>query len=265
MPHLRKPEHEMRGDGRPQPSGRAKLDSACSGSGGCPISRRFCERWERPLRAFTLASLLIIVAFASACRLDMQVQPKQNPFSSSDFFPDQRSERPPVEGTVARSQLHADNYLYTGKIGANFGDYMPFPLTKEALERGRERYNIYCSPCHSLVGDGRGFVPSRGFSRQPPSYHTSQLRNAPLGYLFDVITNGFGIMPDYRSQIAAEDRWKIVAYVRALQLSQNATQADVPPGQAVPSEPPKFVTPLGSGATLPEVNPAKTSASEESK
>ncbi|MFY9742750.1 MAG: cytochrome c [Candidatus Sulfotelmatobacter sp.] len=214
-------------------------------------------------RQISVVAVLGSIALFAGCRLDMQVQPKQNPLVRSDFFPDHRSERPLIEGTVARNQLREDTYLYTGKIAGAFGDYMPFPLTREVLERGRERYDIYCSPCHSLVGDGKGFVPSRGFSRMPPSYHTARLEKAPLGYFFDVITNGYGIMPDYRSQIAAEDRWKIVAYVRALQLSQNATKADVPPGQPIPSEPPKFVTPLGSGATLPEVEAAPASNSTE--
>jgi mono/diheme cytochrome c family protein len=214
--------------------------------------------------------LLFVVAVGSttllgACRLDMHVQPKQNPYSRSDFFPDQRSERPLVEGTVARGQLHEDTYLYTGKLGNAPGDYMPFPVTKELLARGRERYDIYCAPCHSLLGDGNGFIPSRGFSRKPPSYHIPRLQKAPLGYLFDVITDGFGIMPDYRSQITAEDRWKIVAYIRALQFSQNATKADVPAGQAIPSEPPQFIGPLGSGATLPVIDSKSASSAEESK
>jgi hypothetical protein len=235
----------------------ARIYSVIGGT-GCLILARF-------LRKGGIVPLLATATLFSACRLDMHVQPKQNPFSQSDFFPDQRSERPPVEGTVARGQLHGDTFLYTGRIGNNFGDYMPFPVTHEVLGRGRERYNIYCSPCHSLVGDGRGFVPSRGFSRQPPSYHIQRLRNAPLGYLFDVITNGFGIMPDYRSQISPEDRWKIVAYVRALQLSQNATKADVPAGQSIPSEPPKFASPLGSGATLPAIDTASAANSEEHK
>jgi hypothetical protein len=229
---------------------------------GYPASRRFCEKWELRGKVFFSVLLLLAIGLTAACRLDMQVQPKQGPFVRSDFFPDQRSERPLVEDTVARGQLRADAFLYTGKIGNGFGDYMPFPVTRELLERGRERYNIYCSPCHSLIGDGNGFVPSRGFSRIPPSYHIARLQKAPLGYLFDVITNGFGIMPDYRSQISAEDRWKIVAYIRALQLSQNATRAEVPQGQAVPSEPPKFGT-LGSGATLPAINSAANSSSSE--
>ena len=120
-------------------------------------------------------------------------------------------------------ELHEDTYFYTGKLGNNPGDYMPFPVTREVLERGRERYNIYCSPCHSELGDGNGFIPSRGFARKPPSYHIPRLQKAPLGYFYDVITNGFGIMPDYASQIPPRDRWNIVAYIRALQLSQNAT------------------------------------------
>ena len=206
-----------------------------------------------------------MITVTSACRIDMHVQPRQNPLSYSDFYADHRSARPPVEGTVARGQLYSDSYFYTGKIGANPGDSMPFPVTKEVLERGRERYNIYCAPCHSRVGDGQGFIPSRGFSRMPPSYHIPRLQKAPLGYFFDVMTNGFGIMPDYASQISPEDRWKIVAYIRALQLSQNATQAEVPAGQKIPSEPPKFAEP-GSGATAPQVvNDTKLGQEDGSK
>jgi mono/diheme cytochrome c family protein len=194
------------------------------------------------------------VLLTTACRLDMHVQPRQNPLSSSDFYADHRSARPPVEGTVARGQLNADTYFYTGKIGNNPGDEMPFPVTRKVLERGRERYDIYCAPCHSRVGDGNGVVPSRGFARKPPSYHIPRLQKAPLGYFYDVMTNGFGIMPDYAAQITPQDRWNIVAYIRALQLSQNATTADVPEGQKIPSEPPKFREP-GSGATLPILAP----------
>jgi hypothetical protein len=207
---------------------------------------------------------LLVITLTTACRIDMHVQPRQNPLSRSDFYPDQRSERPPVEGTVARGQLHEDAYFYTGKMGNNHGDVMPFPVTKDVLERGRERFNIFCAPCHSRLGDGNGFVPSRGFPRKPPSFHIQRLQKAPVGYFFDVITEGFGIMPDYASQIPAQDRWDIVAYVRALQLSQNATVADVPAGQQIPSEPPKFREP-GSGASLPVVVPETNSKAEESK
>ena len=202
-----------------------------------------------------LACATLLIVLSSACRLDMHVQPRLNPLARSDFFADQRSARPPVEGTVARGQLHEDSYFYTGKFGSNPGDYMPFPITKEVLERGRERFNIFCAPCHSRLGDGNGFVPSRGFSRKPPSYHIPRLQKAPLGYFFDVMTNGFGIMPDYASQIPPQDRWDIVAYIRALQLSQNANLADVPASQKVPSEPPTLGD-IGSGATLPTTTKA---------
>jgi len=217
------------------------------------------------LRQFSVACALGGIALLTACRIDMHVQPRQNPLSHSDFFADQRSERPPVEGTVARGQLREDTYFYTGKLGSSPGDYMPFAVTREVLERGRERYNIYCAPCHSRLGDGNGFIPSRGFARKPPSFHDQRLRKAPLGYFYDVITNGFGIMPDYASQIAPQDRWNIVAYVRALQLSQNATQADVPQGRKVPSEPPQFHGQPGSGATLPVIDSKTSTPSEEHK
>ncbi len=217
------------------------------------------------LRKISVVAALASIALLPGCRIDMHVQPRQNPLSRSDFFTDQRSERPPVEGTVARGQLHEDAYFYTGKAGNNPGDYLPFPVTKEVLERGRERFDIYCAPCHSRVGDGNGFVPSRGFARRPPSFHIARLQKAPLGYFYDVITNGFGIMPDYASQIPPADRWMIVAYVRALQFSQNATRADVPAGQPVPSEPPQFRGQPGSGATLPLIDSETSSHSEEPK
>ena len=206
--------------------------------------------------------LLLAVMGTAGCRLDMHVQPRYNPLAKSDFFPDQRTARPLVEGTVARGDERADTYFYTGKIGNNPGDYMPFPVTREVLERGRDRYNVYCSPCHSRVGDGNGFVPSRGFARKPPSYHIDRLRKVPVGYFYDVMTNGFGIMLDYSAQVSPRDRWCIAAYIRALQLSQNATQADVPQGQNVPSKPPAFVEP-GTGATLPQLAPEKKTSGKE--
>jgi mono/diheme cytochrome c family protein len=212
-------------------------------------------KFERSLAPLLLLGLLAGVG----CRLDMHVQPRYNPLAKSDFFPDQRASRPPVEGTVARGDARADSYFYTGKIGNNDGDFMPFPVTREVLERGRERYNVYCAPCHSRVGDGNGIVPSRGFVRRPPSYHIDRLRKAPIGYFFDVQTNGFGIMLDYSAQISARDRWSIAAYIRALQLSQNATAADLPAGQSVPSKAPEFIEP-GTGATLPQAAPSKSKA-----
>src|ERR1019366_2907668 len=244
---------------------------ANAGSGSVHVGRNahvgtgaFARPVERSSTAVSFAALLVLIAITTACRMDMQAQPRQNPLSRSDFCSDQRSARPPIEGTVARGQLHEDSYFYTGKIGNNPGDAMPFAVTKEVLERGRERFNIFCAPCHSRLGDGKGFVPSRGFSKQPPSFHIARLQKVPLGYFYDVITEGFGIMPDYASQIPPQDRWDIVAYVRALQLSQNATMADVPAGQKIPSEPLKFREP-GTGGSLPAVLPESNSKGEEEK
>ncbi|SRR6266404_3345468 len=211
------------------------------------------------LRRFSLLGLILILA---GCRQDMHDQPRFKPLAMNSFYPDLRSARLPVDGTVARGQLNADTYFYTGKIGANPGNYMPFPVTEDVLSRGRERFNIYCAPCHSRVGDGNGMIVQRGY-RHPPTYHQDRLRQAPLGYFFDVVTNGFGAMPDYASQIQPRDRWCIVAYIRALQLSQNATQADVN-GQQIPSPPPQFEEP-GSGATPPIPLPESTNTGEEQK
>ena len=208
-----------------------------------------------------LAWLAPAVIGLGGCRLDMHVQPRQNPLSHSDFYADQRAARPLVEGTMARGEYDGDTYLHTGKVGNNPGDYMPFPVTKADLERGRERFNIFCAPCHSRVGDGNGYVPSRGFPRKPPSYHIERLEKAPLGYIFGVITEGFGIMPDYASQIPPRDRWCIVAYIRALQLSQHATVADAG-GHAIPSPAPAFEPP-GTGATLPQIKPKSAEPERE--
>jgi mono/diheme cytochrome c family protein len=210
-----------------------------------------------------LPAVLALICLTTACRIDMHIQPYYRPLAKSDFFADGRSARNPVDGTVARGDLREDSYLYTGKIGGNPGEYMPFPVTPDVLTRGQDRFNVYCTPCHGRVGDGNGFIPSRGLKR-PPSYHIDRLRKAPVGYFFDVMTNGFGVMQDYSAQIAPRDRWAIVAYVRALQLSQNATSADVPAGQKVPSEAPEFRD-IGTGATLPVVKPKTTEAGENKK
>ena len=212
-------------------------------------------KWQRfPWLVFALA--------LSSCRQDMHDQPRFKALAQSDFYSDLRSARPPVEGTVARGQLRSDSYFYTGKVGSDPGDYMPFPVTEEVLKRGQERFNIYCAPCHSRLGDGNGMIAQRGF-RHPPSYHEERLRKAPLGYLFSVMTDGFGAMPSYADQIPADDRWRIVAYIRALQLSQNATEADTS-GQQVPSPPAQFEEP-GSGATLAVPVPRSAEAGEEQK
>jgi mono/diheme cytochrome c family protein len=151
----------------------------------------------------------------------MHDQPKYEPLEATTFFDDGMSARPPVPGTVARGSLGGDELFLTGKVGGQPAPVFPYPVTREMVDRGQERYDIFCAPCHDRVGTGRGMVVRRGY-REPPSLHIERLRAAPPGHFFDVITNGFGAMPDYRAQIPPADRWAIVAYVRALQLSQHA-------------------------------------------
>jgi mono/diheme cytochrome c family protein len=158
----------------------------------------------------------------------MHDQPKYIPLRESTFFNDGRSARPLVAGTVARGQLHEDALLYTGKVNGADATVFPFPIDERVMVRGQERFNIYCSPCHARTGSGDGMVVRRGY-RRPPSFHDDRLRSAPIGHFLDVVSNGFGAMPDYAAQIPAEDRWAIVAYIRALQLSEHATLSDVPP------------------------------------
>jgi mono/diheme cytochrome c family protein len=158
----------------------------------------------------------------------MHDQPKFIPFREATFFTDQRSARPFVSGTVARGQLREDTLLYTGKVNGVDATVFPFPIDARVMARGRERYDIYCAPCHGRTGEGDGMIVRRGY-RRPPTFHQDRLRGSPFGHFFDVITNGFGAMPDYASQIRVDDRWAIVAYVRALQVSGYTTVADVPP------------------------------------
>jgi mono/diheme cytochrome c family protein len=174
------------------------------------------------LRVIFLALALV------ACRQKMSVEPKYDPLEPSDFFPDGMSARPRVPGTVARGEASLTGFLATGKINGKDGDGFPFPVTIEVMNRGQERFNIYCSVCHGKLGDGNGMIPSRGY-RHPPSFHTDTLRAAPTGHFFDVMTNGFGAMPTYAPQVPVADRWAIIAYIRALQLSEHATINDVPP------------------------------------
>ncbi len=162
------------------------------------------------------------------CRQDMHDQPKYTAYKPSDFFADQRSARPLVEGTIAQGQLNEDELLYTGVSAGSRRRCFRSRSTTPLMQRGRERYDIFCSPCHGLTGEGDGMVVQRGY-RRPPSFHVDRLRQAPPGHIFDVMTNGFGAMPDYAAQIPVRDRWAIAAYMRALQLSQNATAAQLPP------------------------------------
>jgi mono/diheme cytochrome c family protein len=165
---------------------------------------------------------LLLVGGCDQMRQDMATQPKNRPLSPSDFFHDGRSERPLLENTVARGSLANDEYMVAKDSNA-------FPLTVDQalLERGQERYGAFCTPCHGLQGDGNGMVALRGM-KHPPSYHTDRLRESPNGYFYDVISNGFGQMYGYAAQIPPRDRWAIIAYVRALQLSRNARTAELP-------------------------------------
>jgi len=169
---------------------------------------------KRGFRRSIFAGILMPL-FLSGCGRDMADQPKYEPLESAGFFPDDQSARPLVEGTVARDAVLEPR-----------PERSPLPVTEAVLNRGRERYDIYCAPCHGRTGDGEGMIPERGFPR-PPSYHSERLRNAPDRHYYDVITEGFGVMFSYANRVAPEDRWAIAAYIRALQLSQNATREDV--------------------------------------
>jgi mono/diheme cytochrome c family protein len=172
--------------------------------------------------------LLLAAAAGLGCRQDMHDQPKLKPYARTDFYADQRASRAPLAGTVARGQLREDSLLFTGKLEGKFAQELPFPVNAEVLQRGQERYRIYCTPCHGQTGRGDGMVVRRGF-RKPSSFHVERLRGEPVGYFFDNMTNGFGAMPDYAAQIGVRDRWAIAAYVKALQLSQYAELKQLSP------------------------------------
>ena len=163
----------------------------------------------------------------AGCQQKMADQPRYKPLAKSEFFGDDRSARPAVEGAVARGALQNDELFHTGKIGGKEADIFPYPVSEAMLHRGRERFDIYCAPCHDRTGRGEGLVVRRGF-RPPPSLHIDRLRQAAAGHFFDVMTHGLGAMPDYAEQVGPEDRWAITAYIRALQLSQQARLSDVP-------------------------------------
>ncbi len=179
-------------------------------------------------RIWLLVLAVIIATTAAGCRRDMFHQPYSKPLAPSDFFQDNHmASRPLVPNTVARGHLDADQAFYTGKIGTNLVETFPMPITREVLERGRERFEIYCAPCHGRTGEGNGMIVQRGFPA-PPSYHIDRLRQAPVGHFFDVMTQGYGIMFSYAGRVEPADRWAIAAYIRALQKSRAATMAEVP-------------------------------------
>ncbi len=204
--------------------------------------------------------LLLLVMAAAGCRQDMHDAPRYEAFEASSTFADNRASRTAPTGTVPRGWLRDDEMLYTGKVAGQVVDQFPFAIERADLARGQQRFNIYCTPCHGRLGDGNGMVVQRGL-RQAASFHQDRLRQEKAGYFFDVITNGFGAMPDYATQVPVRDRWLIVAYVRALQLSQHASVNDVPADQravldaAAPTSAPASTaaisadTPAGQGAT----------------
>ncbi len=180
----------------------------------------------RASRIVWFAALALLTALIG-CRQRMAEQPAPRPLTPSAFFADGRSSRPLVVGAVPRGELREDEALYTGQSAGAPVEEFPVVVTREMLDRGHQRFDIYCSPCHDRTGDGHGVVVRRGYA-QPPSFHTQRLRDVRPGYVFDVITRGFGRMPSYAAQVPVDDRWAIVSYIRALQRSQHATLADVP-------------------------------------
>ncbi len=197
---------------------------------------------------------LCLLPLLASCRQDMHDAPRYDPLEESAIWRNGQSALPLVQGTVARGHLDDDTQLYTGKVDGQPATTFPFAIDRAALDRGQERYNVYCSPCHDRTGTGNGMVVQRGY-RQAASFHIDRLREIQPGYIFDVITNGFGVMPDYKAQIPPDDRWKIVAYVRALQLARHATTADVPA-----SELGKLDQPASAGGASAEAKEAGAKA-----
>lgn len=210
-------------------TGIGAFDVLRPGSAAAAFARRprLLSRWLHV--GITVGALL---ALSAGCRQDMADQPRADAFEASDFFADGRASRPVVAGTVARGQLRDDPHFFTGKVNGQLASTFPgqVKLDRALLLRGQDRFNVFCQHCHGPRGEGNGMIVQRGF-RQPNSYHVDRLRAAPPGYFFDVITNGYGTMFDLADRVPPADRWAIAAYIRVLQLSQNATQADIPADQ----------------------------------
>jgi len=206
------------------------------------MSRRFTLHGSRLLPLAVVAAAGIL---SGACRQDMHQAPRYDPLEESAVFPGGAASQPLVEGTIARGHLDDDELLYTGKVNGQVADMFPFEITAADLDRGQQRFNIYCSPCHGRTGEGNGMVVQRGF-RQAANL-PQRAPALPAGQIFDTITNGFGAMLDYKAQIQPEDRWRIVAYLRALQLSHHATTADVPADHLKDLEAPAPGAPAAEG------------------
>ena len=207
--------------------------------------------------------LLLACLWLAACSNGMEDQPKYEPYEASVFFDNGTSARPLVANTVARGQLQEDRHFYAGQAEGTLATELPFPISGEVLLRGQERYNVYCAPCHGLAGYGDGMIVQRGLT-PPPSLHDDRLRSAPVGHIFDVITNGFGVMYSYGDRVAPQDRWAIIAYIQALQLSQNATHDELPPEAQSALENAPAVPEQGGaeGSEESELNTQENSATE---
>lgn len=222
------------------------------------LARNKTERLCPALRSQKILFAATLALFGLAgCHNDMWTQPKMKPQAQSDFFPDQQSNRQLVLHSVARSQFWTDSERYTGYSNDNkIATTFPFKMTRKDLERGRDRFNIYCTPCHGAIGNGQGMIAQRGYAlRRPPgNYHTKKLRDAPVGHFYDVITNGFGTMYSYASRVEPDDRWRITAYIRALQRSQAANMADVETTKLTEAERKQIETLPPGGVTDPEAS-----------
>ena len=178
-------------------------------------------------KAGLVCAVLCLALLTTSCTMTMKDQPRVDPYEPNTFFLNDQSALAPVEDTVPLGEARTDDALYTGMVGGQYVEEFPFEITKEDIERGRERYDIYCAPCHGYAGNGDGMIVQRGF-KEPPSFNQDRLREAAPGYFFYAMTNGFGSMPSYANRIPVHDRWLIAAYVKALQLSQNASVTELP-------------------------------------
>ena len=189
--------------------------------------QRTTQTIQKIRKAGLVCAIICLALLLTSCTMDMKKQPRYEPYEASAFFSNGSSARPLVMDTVPRGDARLDDMLYTGMVDGAYTEVFPFAITKEDLERGRERYDIYCAPCHGMTGDGDGMIVQRGF-KQPPSLNQDRLRTAAPGYFYYAIDNGFGAMPSYANRIPVRDRWVIIAYIRALQFSQHASVSALP-------------------------------------
>lgn len=189
---------------------------------------QYTKHTKRTLQKMGLIGAIFLLALLlTSCTMDMKKQPHYESYEASDFFVNNSSVRPFVPDTVPRGQARLDDMLYTGMVDGSYTEEFPFTITKTDIQRGHERYDIYCAPCHGMAGEGDGMIVQRGF-KQPPTFNQDRLRDAAPGYFYYAIDNGFGAMPSYANRIPVRDRWLIIAYIRALQLSQHASVSDLP-------------------------------------